>query len=131
MTEGEAAGILLLAPVLLLLAQDPLLLRFLEERRRYVPPLAAVMGYLAGAALWQLADDAMDLPAGRLDGRVAAYMLKQLGCLAAALPAPLMLLAWLWSKAQARAGGGRAACVAVRSCAALPCFQKLAALLPA
>lgn len=53
-TGGSPAAILLLSPLLLLLAQDPLLLRWLEDRRRYLPPLAAVTAYLAGGALWQV-----------------------------------------------------------------------------
>lgn len=154
MTDGNPGAILLLAPVLLLLAQDPVLLRFLDKRRRYVPPVAAVTAYLAGeraalvhclmhcwaffhypscpgwlaavlaphachltilppsptlhthkpsspaaTSVYQLYADAADIPAGKFDASTATYIFKQLGCLAACLPAPLLLLGWLWSKA--------------------------------
>ncbi|PSC73750.1 no exine formation 1 [Micractinium conductrix] len=94
-TGGSPAAILLLSPLLLLLAQDPLLLRWLEDRRRYLPPLAAVTAYLAGGALWQLAGEASSM--GLSSSWVLSYLGRNLGCLAAALPPQLLLLGWLWS----------------------------------
>ena len=94
-TGGQPAAILLLAPLLLLLAQDPLLLRWLEERRRYLPSVAAVSAYLAATAIWQLVGEvADDLP---LSSEMWWYAAKHLGCLAAVLPCQLYLLAWLWN----------------------------------
>lgn len=95
---GTPAVILLLSPVLLLLAQDPLLLRFLEDRRRYAPPVAAVVAYLCGTSLWQLADEAGELG---LSGGLGGYLAKNAACLLATLPCQVLLLRWLWSKRQA------------------------------
>jgi hypothetical protein len=39
--------LLLLSPLLLMLSQDPFLLRHLGERQRYLPPVLAFSGYLA------------------------------------------------------------------------------------
>ncbi len=100
------AAILVLAPVLLLLSQDPLLFRFLEDRRRYAPPAAAVTAYLAGTALWQLAGEASEMGLAGLQG----YLAKNAACLLATLPCQVLLLLWLWSRRKVRAGrGGRAA----------------------
>lgn len=93
-TGSEPAAILLLAPVLLLLAQDPLLLRWLEHRRRYLPPVAVVCAYLAGAALWQLAGEASEMGVG--GAGMAVYIGKNVASLAAALPCQVALLMWLW-----------------------------------
>ncbi len=41
----------MLAPLLLLLSQDPLLLRHLGERQRYFPPVLAGTAYLTASAL--------------------------------------------------------------------------------
>ena len=114
-TGGQPAAILLLAPLLLLLAQDPLLLRWLEERRRYLPSVAAVSAYLAATAIWQLVGEvADDLP---LSSEMWWYAAKHLGCLAAVLPCQLYLLAWLWNKRQVGEGRFPAAAVLL-----LPCF---------
>ncbi len=48
--QGADEAILVLAPVLLLLNQDPLLFRGLTDARRYFPPVFAAAAYLAGAA---------------------------------------------------------------------------------
>lgn len=37
----------MLSPLLLMLSQDPFLLRHLGERQRYLPPVVAFSGYLA------------------------------------------------------------------------------------
>jgi hypothetical protein len=50
--DGEPEPLLLLSPLLLLLSQDPLLLRHLGERQRYLPPVLAFSAYLAiGSAI--------------------------------------------------------------------------------
>lgn len=51
LTGGAPEAVFMLAPLLLMLSQDPLLLRQLGERHRYAPPAAAIALYLtiAGA----------------------------------------------------------------------------------
>lgn len=44
----------MLAPLLLLLSQDPLMLPNLEEHQRYFPPTLAVTAYLSAAAILQV-----------------------------------------------------------------------------
>lgn len=44
----------MVSPLLLMLSQDPLLLRHLGERQRYVPPVLAFSGYLAIATAVQV-----------------------------------------------------------------------------
>lgn len=63
----------MLAPLLLLLSQDPLLLTGLEDRMRYFPPVLAITAFLTTTAVVQV----------RLGGRVMA--------LAAIMPGPLLL----------------------------------------
>ena len=94
-TDGVPVAILLLAPILLLLAQDPLLLRWLEDRRRYVPPCAAVTAYLAAAAAWQLAHD-LGMHLGSMNAWAAWYLARHAALLVATLPCQLLLLVWLW-----------------------------------
>lgn len=91
--------------MLLLLSQDPLLLRSLEDRRRYAPPAAAVTAYLAGTAVWQLAGEASELGVSGLVG----YLARNAACLLATLPCQVLLLAWLWSKRKVCAGRGSVA----------------------
>lgn len=50
-TGGEPEAALLLAPLLLLLSPDPLLLRCLGEQQRYFPPVFAVSVYLTGLSI--------------------------------------------------------------------------------
>jgi hypothetical protein len=45
--DGAPEPLLLLSPLLLMLSQDPFLLRHLGERQRYLPPVLAFSGYLA------------------------------------------------------------------------------------
>ncbi|EFN59471.1 expressed protein [Chlorella variabilis] len=90
-TDGVPVAILLLAPILLLLAQDPLLLRWLEDRRRYVPPCAAVTAYLAAAAAWQLAHD-LGMHLGSMNAWAAWYLARHAALLVATLPCQLLLL---------------------------------------
>lgn len=90
----------------MLLSQDPVLLPFLEERRRYAPPVALVAAYLAGTATWQLASDISELPGSMLGAETLLFGAKQAACLAATLPCQIYLVVWLWSKAQVSAGPG-------------------------
>ena len=104
-TGGAPAAILLLAPLLLLLSQDPLLLRSLEERRRYAPPVAAVAAYLAAAGAWQLFSEVAE---GTWTRSLLGFAATQSALLVLTLPCQLLLVAWLWTKAQVgRAAGGK------------------------
>lgn len=49
--QGADEAIFVLAPILLLLSQDPLLFRGLTERRRYFPPVLCASAYLTIAAV--------------------------------------------------------------------------------
>ena len=99
-TGGNEAAILLIAPVLLLLSQDPLLMRGLSDARRYLPPAAAVTVYLAGSAAWRLVDAAV-FTEESLASMVLQDMLwvaKNTACLLAALPCQVDLLRYLWAR---------------------------------
>lgn len=48
---GSPEAIFMLAPLLLLLSQDPLLLTGLEDRMRYFPPVLAVTAFLTTTAV--------------------------------------------------------------------------------
>lgn len=50
-----------------------------------------------------MAGDFSDIP---LSADTAWYFFKNAGCAVAALPAQILLLAWLWAKAQVREGPG-------------------------
>lgn len=52
--EGAPEPLLLLCPLLLMLSQDPILLRHLGERQRYLPPVLAFSGYLATSSAIQV-----------------------------------------------------------------------------
>jgi hypothetical protein len=45
--DGAPEPLLMLSPLLLMLGQDPFLLRHLGDRQRYLPPVVAWSGYLA------------------------------------------------------------------------------------
>ena len=51
---GSPEAIFMLAPLLLLLSQDPLLLTGLEDRLRYFPPALALTAYLTVTAVAQV-----------------------------------------------------------------------------
>ena len=103
-TGGADAGALLLAPLLLLLSQDPLLARGLEQRRRYFPPALALAAQLGGGAGARLAAAALGLGDGGgpgaawdMAGAPAWLLLKNAALLVAALPTQADLLTWLWT----------------------------------
>ena len=52
--QNAAAAILMLAPILLLLSQDPLLLPGLGDRQRYLPPMLAISVYLPATAVLEV-----------------------------------------------------------------------------
>jgi hypothetical protein len=54
LTGGAPEAVFMLAPLLLMLSQDPLLLRQLGEGQRYAPPAAAIVLYLTIAGALQV-----------------------------------------------------------------------------
>jgi hypothetical protein len=49
--DSRPEAVFMLAPLLLLLSQDPFLFRALGEQQRYAPPISAASGYLAISTL--------------------------------------------------------------------------------
>lgn len=91
-TGGSPEAIFMLAPLLLLLSQDPLLLPWLEDRLRYFPPALATTLFLTTTAISQAIDDAsIDLDASPFVSISMAVVL-----VACALPSHIMFLRWLW-----------------------------------
>jgi hypothetical protein len=88
-TGGEPEGALLLAPLLLLLSRDGLLLRGLGEQQRYFPPVAAVSAYLAAAALSNTIGWGLRL-------QDAGFWALEVGLLLIALPMHVLFLAHVW-----------------------------------
>lgn len=54
LTSGSPEAVFMLAPLLLLLSADPLLLPGLAERKRYFPPAAAISSYLLVQCMGQV-----------------------------------------------------------------------------
>lgn len=89
--QGADEAIFVLAPILLLLSQDPLLFRGLTERRRYFPPELCASAYLTVAAvstaLAKYNAAAERSPFVVDDAKFGAWFLaKNLGLLVATLP---------------------------------------------
>ncbi|GLC46128.1 hypothetical protein PLESTB_001193000 [Pleodorina starrii] len=97
---GAPEAIFMLAPVLLLLSQDPLILPGLSERQRYCPPQLAISAYLLLSGLMVVVGDVV---AG--GGAAAAvvglppvlYLVKEVGLAALAVPHHLLFLRYLWT----------------------------------
>jgi hypothetical protein len=87
--EGSEEAILALAPLLLLLNQDPILFPQLTDRRRYVPPFVATVLYLFATAL-----------AGAARASSRSGVAASLAMLALLCPIPdcLLLGAYLWNR---------------------------------
>ena len=98
-TGGADAAALLLAPVMLLLSQDPLLLRGLEPPRRYFAPALALAAHLAVSAGWQLLSGSLLLEDSLHDLTATGswFVAKNGACLLLALPTQADMLAWLWT----------------------------------
>ena len=89
--QGADEAIFVLAPILLLLNQDPLLFRGLTERRRYLPLVLCASAYLSAAAASQVLAKhsafAERSPFIVDDAKFGTWFLvKNLGLLAATLP---------------------------------------------
>ncbi|KAF8058100.1 hypothetical protein HT031_005760 [Scenedesmus sp. PABB004] len=97
MTGGAPEALLMLAPLLLLLSQDPLLLRGLGERQRYLPPVAAFSGYLTVAA-------ALQVTGWALEYRDWASLALNGTMLLLALPLHAVFCKYLWDRRPAPVG---------------------------
>ncbi|KXZ48748.1 hypothetical protein GPECTOR_25g332 [Gonium pectorale] len=103
--EGGGAGspeaIFMLAPVLLLLSQDPLILPGLTDRQRYAPPQLAISAYLlatgvAGALADVLAAGGAAAAAVGLPPML--FLAKELGLAVMAVPHHVLFLSYLWNQ---------------------------------
>jgi hypothetical protein len=103
-TGGADVAIFLLAPVLLLLCQDGVLLPSLNHMRRYFPPALAIVGYLVASTGLGLGN-----ALGGEDERVLmlhwnsqlAFVVKNALFLLLCMPNQVDFLRWLWSSKKA------------------------------
>jgi len=97
---GGDANIFALAPLLLLLNRDDLLLSGLTQGRRYFPPVAAVVVYLGAGAANQILETTLSPHSASsrlaLDASPSWYFLRNACCLMACLPTHSMFLKYLW-----------------------------------
>ncbi|KAA6419880.1 MAG: hypothetical protein FRX49_10243, partial [Trebouxia sp. A1-2] len=96
-------AIFLLAPSLLLLNQDPLLMRGLKPLRRYAPCSLTVTLYLVVSSLVSVVHATWLQPRALVlaHKQTPFYLLLNLACLAAVLPTHLAFLQFLWKPSQA------------------------------
>ncbi|GFR52564.1 hypothetical protein Agub_g15154, partial [Astrephomene gubernaculifera] len=102
---GAPEAIFMLAPLLLLLSQDPLVLPGLSERQRYAPPQLAISGYLLAAGVVAAVADVLAGRVGGEEGGAAGaaglppglHLVKELGLAALAIPHHLLFLHYLWT----------------------------------
>jgi hypothetical protein len=73
---GADVAIFVLAPSLLLLNQDPLILWGLGDRQRYFPPVAAISCYLFVNAGWQVASLAFWEPNSLIKEHMQVWLLR-------------------------------------------------------
>ncbi|KAG2493679.1 hypothetical protein HYH03_008193 [Edaphochlamys debaryana] len=96
---GVPEGIFMLAPILLLLSQDPIILPGLTERQRYCPPMGAISLYLLASGVIQAITDILtpNGPAAQAGLPPALYLAKELGLAALAVPHHVLFLQYLWT----------------------------------
>lgn len=87
--SGAPEAVFMLAPVLLMLSQDPLVCWGVTSRQRYVPPVLAVSGYLILASFLGIQ--------GMLAGSEVLAALEHLALLACAAPMHALFVGHLWS----------------------------------
>eukprot|EP00884_Botryococcus_braunii_P004655 jgi/Botrbrau1/14190/Bobra.182_3s0123.1 len=99
-TEGSNEAIFVLAPLLLLLNQDPVLLRGLGDRQRYAPPIAAIAIYLSVTAALELYRRRFvgSLSLFNAHEKTAFFFLKNLAALVLTLPNHVNFVRYLWSR---------------------------------
>ena len=95
--QGTNEAIFVLAPVLLLLNQDPLLCRGLTPDRRYFPPVCAATLFLAAnaaaAAIMKRSASLQPVPSAEGNEQLTLwYLLRSLALLLATLPNLLIFL---------------------------------------
>ncbi|EFJ42256.1 hypothetical protein VOLCADRAFT_107353 [Volvox carteri f. nagariensis] len=97
---GAPEAIFMLAPILLLLSQDVLILPGLSERQRYCPPQLAISAYLLLTGVVQAVTDVLvggGAAAAAVGLPPALYLLKELGLAALAVPHHIIFLRYLWT----------------------------------
>lgn len=98
-TGGDDAAVLLLAPILLLLCQDPVILRGLTDRRRYFPPVLGAVTMLAWSCASLILGDVYDATTRTfLFGQDMAYFWKNSGILVLCMATQTELLRYLWAQ---------------------------------
>ena len=96
-TGGDPWGFVLLSPVLLLLCEDPILLRGLTDHRRYFPPTLTAVLLLSGGVLLNIKAVASDpfFSWKSDDGRGVA---TTLALVSLCVPSLVELLRYMWSQ---------------------------------
>ena len=95
--QGADEAVFVLAPILLLLNQDPLLCRGLTPERRYFPPVCAATLFLAAnavaAAVLKRNASSQHIPTAEgVEVLGAGYLVRSLALLVATLPNLFILL---------------------------------------
>ncbi|KAI8462462.1 MAG: hypothetical protein J3K34DRAFT_462917 [Monoraphidium minutum] len=90
-TRGEPEPVLLLAPLLLLLGRDALLLRGLGEQQRYFPPVLAVSLYLTALSVANTVGWGLRLADAR-------FWALEIGLLLITLPTHVLFLQHAWAQ---------------------------------
>ncbi|KAK9824524.1 hypothetical protein WJX72_011089 [[Myrmecia] bisecta] len=100
LTQSSDAAIFALAPMLLLLNQDPLLFRGLSERQRYFPLALAASVYLAASATAQMIQHSFVQAESIVtaDTRNMGFFVKNLVMMLAVLPMHVAFAQYLWSR---------------------------------
>eukprot|EP00955_Chlamydomonas_euryale_P042762 352421-Chlamydomonas_euryale.AAC.43 len=105
---GSAEAIFMLAPMLLLLGQDPLMLPGLEDQQRYFPPVFATSVYLALAGIGSITmSPAVDtgirtwsqfLLTALFHPMELKFHIMVLFAIGLSLPSHVTFLRWLWNQ---------------------------------
>lgn len=103
-TGGEDGAVLLLAPILLLLCQDPLLLRGLTDRQRYFPPALAIILTLTWSACYTMWDIIQEDQGFTSSLHSSKFAMTNVFCLMACAPSNYDLLAHMWSRPRMSVG---------------------------
>jgi len=95
LTGGAAEAIFMLAPLLLLLSQDPVLLPGLGDKQRYFPPVLAVTAFLMICSIGQSFPDGGPVLA---PAEPLAFAIKNIVLAALTLPNHVLFLIYLWTQ---------------------------------
>lgn len=97
LAEGRDEAVLVLAPTLLLLNQDSIFLRHLEDKRRYFVPCLAAIVYLYFAAVSEVARISREGGADP-DASMVLEFLKGVSATLCSVPNHAMFLVYLWRR---------------------------------